>query len=144
MLGLGCTKPKSIQKYIGSICWEPTLKEPCDCAHMRRVVAALDEVLKSGENPLDFREPVALDFLPTTLIQELHMVNTSHKLFIHPLFSMLMDEARRMCQNVFHVDFFLAAFRPCVPIVPLLAQRVWCSLFLLLLLPAQGRNQGSF
>lgn len=58
----------------------------------QRVVAALDEVLKSGENPLDFREPVALDFLPTTLIQELHMVNTSHKLFIHPLFSMLMDE----------------------------------------------------
>jgi hypothetical protein len=56
------------------------------------VVAALDEVLRSGENPLDFREPLALDFLPTTLIQELHMVNTSDKLSIHPLFSMLMDE----------------------------------------------------
>lgn len=58
----------------------------------QRVVAALDEVLRSGENPLDFREPLALDFLPTTLIQELHMVNTSDKLSIHPLFSMLMDE----------------------------------------------------
>lgn len=58
----------------------------------QRVVAALDEVLLSGENPLDFREPLALDFLPTTLIQELHMVNTSDKLSIHPLFSMLMDE----------------------------------------------------
>lgn len=56
------------------------------------MVAALDEVLRSGENPLDFREPLALDFLPTTLIQELHMVNTSDKLSIHPLFSMLMDE----------------------------------------------------
>lgn len=56
------------------------------------MVAALDEVLRSGENPLDFRELLALDFLPTTLIQELHMVNTSDKLSIHPLFSMLMDE----------------------------------------------------
>lgn len=59
---------------------------------LRRVVAALDEVLKSGENPLDFREPLALDFLPTTLIQELHVVNTSDKICIHPFFSMLLDE----------------------------------------------------
>jgi len=58
----------------------------------QRVVAALDEVLKSGENPLDFREPLALDFLPTTLIQELHVVNTSDKICIHPFFSMLLDE----------------------------------------------------
>ena len=55
-------------------------------------MAALDEVLKSGENPLDFREPLALDFLPTTLIQELHVVNTSDKICIHPFFSMLLDE----------------------------------------------------
>ena len=62
---------------------------------LRRVVAALDEVLKSGENPLDFREPLALDFLPTTLIQELHVVNTSDKICIHPFFSMLLDETWR-------------------------------------------------
>ena len=58
----------------------------------QRVLLALDEVMKSGENPLEVKEPVALDFLPSTLIQELHVVNTGDQLSIHPLLKLLMDE----------------------------------------------------
>ena len=57
-----------------------------------RVLLALDEVMKSSENPLEVKEPVALDFLPSTLIQELHVVNTGDQLSIHPLLRLLMDE----------------------------------------------------
>ncbi|CAJ1390363.1 unnamed protein product [Effrenium voratum] len=58
----------------------------------QRVVAALDDVLGSQESPLDVKDPLALNFLPSSLIEELQVVSTGEKLSIHPFFSMLMDE----------------------------------------------------
>lgn len=55
-------------------------------------MAALDDVLGSQESPLDVKDPLALNFLPSSLIEELQVVSTGEKLSIHPFFSMLMDE----------------------------------------------------
>ncbi|CAE7739520.1 BNA4 [Symbiodinium pilosum] len=59
----------------------------------RRVLTALDDVLGSQESPLEVKEPLALDFLPSTLIQELRVVKTGETLAGHPFFSLLMDAA---------------------------------------------------
>ena len=61
--------------------------------HLRRVLTALDDVLGSQESPLDVKEPLALDFLPSTLIQELRVVKTGETLATHPFYSLLMDDA---------------------------------------------------
>mmetsp|Transcript_333 Transcript_333/g.873 ORF Transcript_333/g.873 Transcript_333/m.873 type:complete len:1169 (+) Transcript_333:36-3542(+) len=58
----------------------------------QRVVTALDDVLGSSESPLEVKEPLALDFLPSTLIESLRVVKTGEKLAIHPFYSLLMDE----------------------------------------------------
>ena len=60
---------------------------------VRRVLTALDDVLGSSESPLEVKEPLALDFLPSTLIEELRVVKTGETLACHPFFSLLMDDA---------------------------------------------------
>ncbi|CAJ1340950.1 unnamed protein product [Effrenium voratum] len=57
-----------------------------------RMVMALDDVLNSAESPLDVKDPLALNFLPSTLVQELRVVKTGQKLSRHSFFSLLMDE----------------------------------------------------
>ena len=60
---------------------------------LRRVLTALDDVLGSQESPLDVKEPLALDFLPSTLIEELRVVKTGETLATHCFYSLLMDDA---------------------------------------------------
>jgi len=57
-----------------------------------RVLTALDDVLGSQESPLDVKEPLALDFLPSTLIEELRVVKTGETLATHCFYSLLMDD----------------------------------------------------
>ena len=57
------------------------------------MLASLDNVLDSNESPLDIKEPMALKFLPNSLLEELRVVKMSQKLGTHPLLHMLMDEA---------------------------------------------------
>ncbi|CAE7207557.1 unnamed protein product [Symbiodinium pilosum] len=57
-----------------------------------RMSRSLDEVLNSAESPLDVKEPMALKFLPSTLLEELRVVKTGETLSLHPLLRMLMDE----------------------------------------------------
>ena len=74
------------------------------CSHMtntptafanarRRMLASLDNVLDSRESPLEIKEPMALKFLPHSLLEELRIVKMSQKLGMHPLLHMLMDDA---------------------------------------------------
>ena len=66
---------------------------PCICSELRRVVTALDDVLGSQESPLEVKDPMALDFLPSTLIEQLRVVKTGETLADHPFYSLLMDES---------------------------------------------------
>jgi len=59
---------------------------------MRRMLASLDNVLDSRESPLEIKEPMALKFLPHSLLEELRIVKMSQKLGMHPLLHMLMDD----------------------------------------------------
>ena len=61
----------------------------------RRMLASLDNVLASRESPLEIKEPMALKFLPHSLLEELRIVKMSQKLGMHPLLHMLMDDAGR-------------------------------------------------
>jgi len=58
----------------------------------RRMLTSLDDVLDSKDSPLNVKEPIALKFLPSSLLDELRVVKMSEKLDAHMLFSMLMDE----------------------------------------------------
>ncbi|CAJ1340268.1 unnamed protein product [Effrenium voratum] len=58
----------------------------------RRMLESLDDVLGSADSPLDVKEPMALKFLPSTLLEELRVVKTGEKLSKHQLFTMLMDD----------------------------------------------------
>lgn len=57
----------------------------------RRILASLNDVLTSKDSPLDVKEPMALKFLPSTLLEELRILKMSEKLSSHHLFNMLMD-----------------------------------------------------
>ena len=43
---------------------------------MRRMLASLEDVLNSDESPLEVKDPMALRFLPSTLLDELRVVKT--------------------------------------------------------------------
>ncbi|CAE7411919.1 AKT1 [Symbiodinium natans] len=58
----------------------------------RRMLTSLDDVLDSKDSPLNVKEPIALKFLPSSLLDELRVVKMSEKLGAHLLFHMLMDE----------------------------------------------------
>ena len=59
------------------------------------MLESLDDVLGSADSPLDVKEPMALKFLPSTLLEELRVVKTGEKLSKHQLFTMLMDDSWR-------------------------------------------------
>ena len=43
---------------------------------LRRMLDSLDDVLNSDESPLEVKDPLALKFLPSTLLEELRVVMT--------------------------------------------------------------------
>ena len=55
--------------------------------------SSLDDVLNSAQSPLEVKDPMALKFLPSTLLEELRVVKTGETLSLHPLFQMIMDAA---------------------------------------------------
>eukprot|EP00439_Symbiodinium_sp_Y106_P006292 s2847_g1.t1 len=57
-----------------------------------RMLDSLNDVLQSKDSPLDVKQPIALKFLPSTLLEELHIVKIRDKLSIHGLFKMLMND----------------------------------------------------
>lgn len=57
----------------------------------QRMLASLEDVLNSDESPLEVKDPMALRFLPSTLLDELRVVKTGQRLASHPLYKMLMD-----------------------------------------------------
>jgi len=57
-----------------------------------KMLRALDDVLNSTDSPLDVKDPMALTFLPSTLIKELRVVKTGEQLQSHRFFNLLMDD----------------------------------------------------
>lgn len=58
----------------------------------RKLLDSLTDVLESKDSPMDLKEPIALKFLPSTLLEELHIVKIGQKLEKHQFFHLLMDE----------------------------------------------------
>ncbi|CAE7266204.1 unnamed protein product [Symbiodinium pilosum] len=58
----------------------------------RKLLDSLTDVLESKDSPMDIKEPIALKFLPSTLLEELHIVKTGQKLAKHQFFHLLMDD----------------------------------------------------
>ena len=57
----------------------------------RKLLDSLTDVLESKDSPMDLKEPIALKFLPSTLLEELHIVKIGQKLEKHQFFHLLMD-----------------------------------------------------
>jgi len=57
----------------------------------QRMLDSLDDVLNSDESPLEVKDPLALKFLPSTLLEELRVVMTGRRLSSHPFYNLLMD-----------------------------------------------------
>ncbi|CAE7314496.1 unnamed protein product [Symbiodinium natans] len=49
----------------------------------RKLLDSLSDVLESKDSPMDVKEPIALKFLPSTLLEELHIVKIGQKLETH-------------------------------------------------------------
>ena len=50
---------------------------------LRKLLDSLSDVLESKDSPMDVKEPIALKFLPSTLLEELHIVKIGQKLETH-------------------------------------------------------------
>ena len=64
---------------------------------LRKLLDSLTDVLESKDSPMDIKEPIALKFLPSTLLEELHIVKTGQKLAKHQFFHLLMDDPGIEC-----------------------------------------------
>ena len=49
---------------------------------VRRMLTSLEDVLNSDESPLEVKDPLALKFLPSTLLEELRVVKTGWGFFV--------------------------------------------------------------
>jgi len=65
-----------------------------------RMSSSLDDVLNSAQSPLEVKDPMALKFLPSTLLEELRVVKTGETLSLHPLFQMIMDDRLQLAGSL--------------------------------------------
>ena len=66
-------------------------------------------MLESKDSPMDLKEPIALKFLPSTLLEELHIVKIGQKLEKHQFFHLLMDAPWALLQSCLTLKSLLSS-----------------------------------